>query len=87
MFENEVVFSIARHAAWAPGVTSPERWDAWARAPWPLASAAEPKVAARTAMTRTTRTATPTQAATSIPTAAPSPALTPIQYHGPMREP
>jgi hypothetical protein len=52
MFENEVVFSIARHAAWAPGVTSPERWEAWAREPWTFAGADEPKVAAMPAMLR-----------------------------------
>jgi len=52
MSENEVVFSIARHAAWAPGATSPERWQAWAREPWPLAGAGEPKVAAMPAMLR-----------------------------------
>jgi hypothetical protein len=52
MSENEVVFSIARHAAWAPGVTSPERWQAWAREPWPCDGAGEPKVAAMPAMLR-----------------------------------
>jgi hypothetical protein len=52
MSENEVVFSIARHAAWAPGATSPERWQAWAREPWPLAGAGEPKVVAMPAMLR-----------------------------------
>jgi hypothetical protein len=52
MSENEVVFSIARHAAWAPGATSPERWQAWAREPWPLAGGGEPKVAAMPAMLR-----------------------------------
>jgi hypothetical protein len=52
MFENEVVFSIARHAAWAPGVTTREGWAEWARAPWPLAGEGEPKVAAMPAMLR-----------------------------------
>ena len=52
MFENEVVFSIARHAAWAPGVTTGAQWADWARAPWPLAAGAEPKVAAMPAMLR-----------------------------------
>lgn len=52
MFENEVVFSIARHAAWAPGVATREGWAEWARAPWPLAAGAEPKVAAMPAMLR-----------------------------------
>jgi hypothetical protein len=52
MSENEVVFSIARHAAWAPGVASPEQWAAWARAPWRLSIGEEPKVAAMPAMQR-----------------------------------
>jgi hypothetical protein len=52
MFENEVVFSIARHAAWAPGVASPEQWEAWAREPWRLTVGEEPKVAAMPAMLR-----------------------------------
>lgn len=49
---NEVAFSIARHAAWAPGVTSPEAWAAWAAEPWPIAMGEEPKVAAMPAMLR-----------------------------------
>jgi hypothetical protein len=52
MFESEVVFSIARHAAWAPGLTSPQRWMEWARDPWTLAPGEEPKVSAMPAMLR-----------------------------------
>ncbi|MEW6021696.1 MAG: beta-ketoacyl synthase chain length factor [Pseudomonadota bacterium] len=52
MSTNEVAFSIARHAAWAPGVTSSDAWAAWADAPWPLAMGEEPKVAAMPAMLR-----------------------------------
>lgn len=52
MFENEVVFSIARHAAWAPGATTGAQWADWVREPWPLAADAEPKVAAMPAMLR-----------------------------------
>ncbi len=52
MSESEVVFSIARHAAWAPGLATQERWAEWARAPWPLAVGEEPKVAAMPAMLR-----------------------------------
>lgn len=52
MSAHEVVFSIARHAAWAPGVTSSDAWAAWAEAPWPLALGEEPKVAAMPAMLR-----------------------------------
>lgn len=52
MFESEVVFSIARHAAWAPGLASDARWAEWARAPWTLVPGEEPKVAAMPAMLR-----------------------------------
>jgi hypothetical protein len=52
MLKNEVAFSIARHAAWAPGVTSPVQWSAWAEAPWPIAGSEEPKVAPMPAMLR-----------------------------------
>lgn len=52
MYENEVIFSIARHAAWAPGVTTQEGWADWARAPWPLMPGDEPKVAAMPPMLR-----------------------------------
>jgi hypothetical protein len=49
---SEVIFSIARHAAWAPGATSAEQWEAWAREPWALAGDGEPKVSAMPAMLR-----------------------------------
>jgi len=52
MSANEVTFTIARHAAWAPGVTSSAAWAAWADAPWPLSMDEEPKVAAMPAMLR-----------------------------------
>jgi len=52
MVESEVVFSIARHVAWAPGLASPQRWTEWAREPWILAPGEEPKVAAMPAMLR-----------------------------------
>ncbi|MDN4051883.1 beta-ketoacyl synthase chain length factor [Massilia sp. YIM B02763] len=52
MSDNEVVFSIARHAAWAPGMASSERWAAWAREPWRFDGDDEPKVAAMPAMLR-----------------------------------
>jgi hypothetical protein len=52
MPDNHVLFSIARHAAWAPGVTSPEAWSAWAREPWTIDGDEEPKVAAMPAMLR-----------------------------------
>ena len=52
MLNNEVAFSIARHTAWAPGVTSSEQWSAWAAEPWFLARGEEPKVTAMPAMLR-----------------------------------
>lgn len=52
MHINEVTFSIARHAAWAPGVTSPAQWAAWSQQPWPIEAGEEPKVAAMPAMLR-----------------------------------
>jgi len=52
MFENQVVFSIARHAAWAPGVTTRAAWAEWAREPQPLVANGEPKVAAMPPMLR-----------------------------------
>ncbi|NNG21877.1 beta-ketoacyl synthase chain length factor [Telluria aromaticivorans] len=52
MSESEVVFSIARHAAWAPGLATHERWTEWAAEPWPLAVGEEPKVAAMPPMLR-----------------------------------
>jgi len=52
MSANEVAFSIARHAAWAPGLTSSDAWAAWADAPWPIEMGEEPKVAAMPAMLR-----------------------------------
>jgi hypothetical protein len=45
-------FSIARHAAWAPGVTSAAQWQAWARDPLPIVAGADPAVAAMPAMLR-----------------------------------
>lgn len=39
-----VTFSILRQAAWAPGLSTPEAWAAWARAPAPIGGDAEPGV-------------------------------------------
>ena len=52
MYENEVIFSIARQAAWSPGVTTHEGWVAWSRAPRRLTPGEEPKVAAMPPMLR-----------------------------------
>jgi hypothetical protein len=49
---NEVTFSIAGHAAWAPGVETPEAWHAWADAPFDIAGDTEPGVKAMPAMLR-----------------------------------
>lgn len=45
-------FSIAKYAAWAPGVDSAPAWQAWARAPHPFAASGEPKVAQMPPMLR-----------------------------------
>ncbi len=39
-----VSFSIARHAAWAPGLTTAEEWARWAQAPFAITAGAEPGV-------------------------------------------
>lgn len=52
MSESELVFSIARYAAWAPRLATGKAWADWARAPWPIEAGEEPKVAAMPAMLR-----------------------------------
>jgi hypothetical protein len=52
MRTHGVRFSIARHAQWAPGLTTPETWAAWAQAPYPITSGEEPGVKAMPAMLR-----------------------------------
>ncbi|MFZ6721210.1 beta-ketoacyl synthase chain length factor [Undibacterium sp. Ji49W] len=52
MRENGVRFSIASHAAWAPGVDTPDAWKEWAKAPFPFVGDAEPAVAAMPPMLR-----------------------------------
>lgn len=49
---NQVRFSIAKHAAWAPGVTSPAAWAQWADAPFPFVADEQPPVSAMPAMLR-----------------------------------
>ncbi|MFZ6657740.1 beta-ketoacyl synthase chain length factor [Undibacterium sp. TJN19] len=49
---NGVRFSIASHAAWAPGVNTTEAWKEWAQAPFPFAGGADPLVTAMPAMLR-----------------------------------
>jgi hypothetical protein len=36
MRAQKVSFSIAAHAAWAPGIDTPEAWAAWAALPFPI---------------------------------------------------
>jgi hypothetical protein len=47
-----ISFSILRHSAWAPGVTTPEAWQAWAQAPFPFGAGEEPGAKAMPAMLR-----------------------------------
>ncbi|MFL6671943.1 MAG: beta-ketoacyl synthase chain length factor [Massilia sp.] len=52
MSDNGVNFSVARSAAWAPGLDAAGAWASWAAAPWRIEPGAEPAVAAMPAMLR-----------------------------------
>lgn len=52
MRTHGVTFSIVSHAAWAPGLTTPEAWAQWARAPHRIVTGEEPGVKAMPAMLR-----------------------------------
>jgi hypothetical protein len=52
MQSNSVAFSLAGQAAWAPGIDTPERWNAWAAAPWTIEAGADAPVPAMPAMLR-----------------------------------
>lgn len=52
MHVSGVSFSIAAHAAWAPGVTTAQAWADWARAPYRIAGSDEPGVRQMPAMLR-----------------------------------
>ena len=52
MRTHGVTFSIVRHAQWAPGLTTPEAWTQWARAPHRIVAGGEPGVKAMPAMLR-----------------------------------
>ena len=52
MRTHGVTFSIVSHAAWAPGLTTPEAWARWARAPHSIVAGEEPGVKAMPAMLR-----------------------------------
>lgn len=47
-----ISFSILRHSAWAPGISTPEAWQAWAQAPFAIRAGEEPGVKAMPAMLR-----------------------------------
>ncbi|UTY58495.1 beta-ketoacyl synthase chain length factor [Massilia sp. erpn] len=49
---QSVSFSIAAHAAWAPGLCSPEAWLDWSASPFRIEGAAEPAVRAMPPMLR-----------------------------------
>lgn len=52
MRQHGLRFSIAAHAAWAPGLSTPDAWNAWAQAPSRIGEGADPAVAAMPAMLR-----------------------------------
>jgi hypothetical protein len=52
MHANGLQFSISAHAAWAPGVATPEEWDAWATSPRRIGDGPDPAVKAMPAMLR-----------------------------------
>ncbi|MES2740465.1 MAG: beta-ketoacyl synthase chain length factor [Pseudomonadota bacterium] len=52
MRSPQLRFSIARHAAWAPGLTAPQHWAEWARAPFAIGAGADPAVRAMPPMLR-----------------------------------
>lgn len=52
MRTHGVTFSIVKHALWAPGLTTPEAWTQWARAPHRIVVGEEPGVKAMPAMLR-----------------------------------
>ncbi|MEP7073205.1 MAG: beta-ketoacyl synthase chain length factor [Nitrosospira sp.] len=47
-----VSFSIARHAAWAPGLTTPEAWLTWAQTPFIIEKGSEPSIKKMPSMLR-----------------------------------
>jgi Beta-ketoacyl synthase, N-terminal domain len=52
MQPNQVQFSIASHAAWAPGLTSQAAWQEWARSPFVITGDEQAPVAAMPSMLR-----------------------------------
>ncbi|MFL6656476.1 MAG: beta-ketoacyl synthase chain length factor [Massilia sp.] len=52
MQANGLTFSISAHAAWAPGITTPDAWAVWAREPARIGEGSDPAVQAMPAMLR-----------------------------------
>lgn len=52
MHAGEVRFSIASHAAWAPGLATPEAWSDWTAAPFRISGVDQPPVRDMPAMLR-----------------------------------
>jgi len=52
MMNRGVSFSVASHAAWAPGLDTEAAWQAWARNPFTIAGQADAAVSAMPAMLR-----------------------------------
>ncbi len=44
MCAEGVRFSIANQVAWAPGLETPQQWQAWTHTPFPIAASGEPGV-------------------------------------------
>ena len=44
MCAEGVRFSIANQVAWAPGLATPQQWQAWTQTPFPIAATGEPGV-------------------------------------------
>lgn len=52
MAPERLRFSIAAHAAWAPGLTTAEAWSGWAQSPFRISGSCDAPVAAMPAMLR-----------------------------------
>ncbi len=52
MAPDRLRFSIAAHAAWAPGLTTAQAWSGWAQSPFRISGSTDAPVAAMPAMLR-----------------------------------
>ena len=52
MHASGLSFSISAHSAWAPGITTPQAWADWARAPQHIGDGPDPALKAMPAMLR-----------------------------------